>query len=115
MKYDDLSFEQKLVQGVQQIILKNLADGSFLMPDYSTRFKIPADFVASIWAGMDKDRLRQQITERIESELAERIVNQMAAELATDIKQILSVKERREALRAIARAHMESIMSLGVK
>lgn len=33
------------------------------------------------------------IAERLESELADRMVNHMAAELATDIKQILSVRE----------------------
>ena len=43
------------------------------------------------------------------------MVNHMAAELATDIKQILSVQERREALRALAREHMDSIMSRGAK
>lgn len=40
-------------------------------------------------------------------------MNHMAAELATDIKQILSVKERREALRALAREHMDAVMKAG--
>lgn len=38
------------------------------------------------------------------------MVNSIAAELATDIKQILSVKERREMLRGIAREHMDAVM-----
>ena len=51
------------------------------------------------------------MTDRELLELAERIVNHMAAEISTDVKQILSVKERREALRALARHHMDSLMS----
>jgi hypothetical protein len=47
------------------------------------------------------------------SELTERMVNHMAAELATDIKQILAVKERREMLRGLARDHMEAVMKAG--
>ena len=36
-----------------------------------------------------------------------------AAELATDIKQILSVQERREMLRGLAREHMDAVMQAG--
>ena len=43
------------------------------------------------------------------------MVNHMAAELATDIKQILSVSERREMLRGLARDHMDAVMSAGLQ
>jgi len=33
--------------------------------------------------------------------------------LATDVKQILSVKERREMLRGLARDHMDAVMAAG--
>ena len=39
----------------------------------------------------------------------------MAAELSTDIKQLLSVKERREKIRSLARDHMDSIMKAGTQ
>ena len=55
----------------------------------------------------------QQVATLLEAELAERMVNSIAAELATDIKQILSVKERREMLRGIAREHMDAVMKAG--
>lgn len=60
------------------------------------------------------DKVRAQFAARLESELADRMVTHMAAELATDIKQILSVKERREMLRALARDHMDAVMKAGL-
>ena len=66
-----------------------------------------------VWAMVDSDALKLRLKERIEAELADRIVNHIAAELATDIKQILSVTERREAIRSLAREHMDSIMQKG--
>jgi predicted transcriptional regulator len=66
-----------------------------------------------VWAMVDRDALKLRLKERIEAELADRIVNHIAAELATDIKRILSVTERREAIRSLAREHMDSIMQKG--
>jgi len=61
--------------------------------------------MAGVWALVDTDRLKAAIAARLDEELADRIVNHMAAEIASDVKQILSVKERREALRHLARTH----------
>ena len=87
--------------------------GQWLQPNYESRFKIPVEWVADCWRLIDAEKLKQKIAERLESELAERMVNHMAAELATDIKQILSVKERREMLRGLARDHMDAVMKAG--
>jgi hypothetical protein len=106
-------FAQKAVEAAGKAILKLIGDGAWIMPDYANRFKLPPAFIDEVWQLVDKDRLRHQIAQRIELELAERMVNHMAAELATDIKQILSVPERREALRAVAREHMQAVMKAG--
>jgi len=106
-------FEKAVASAAQKAVLKIISDGSWIQPDYSNRFKMPVGMVEQVWAMVDVSKLKQKMAERLEAELAERIVNHMAAEIATDVKQILSVKERREALRHIAREHMQSIMSLG--
>lgn len=105
--------EQAIKTAAEKAVLKFVQDGGWLMPNYESRLKIPAEWVAECWSLIDQKALRAKIAERLESELADRMVNHMAAELATDIKQILSVQERREMLRGLAREHMDSIMKAG--
>lgn len=108
------SFEEAVSIAAQTSILKMISDGGWVVGNYADRFKIPAGFVDEIWAMVDVDGLKRKMAQRIEAELADRIVNHMAAELATDIKQLLSVPERREAIRSVAREHLSQIMKTGV-
>jgi hypothetical protein len=105
------SFETQAAAAVQASVLKLLSSGEWLSVNYSDRMKLPEGFLAECWALVDREQLKRKRAERLESELIDRMVNHMAAELATDIKQVLSVKERREALRSLARGHMDSIMN----
>lgn len=106
-------FEQAIKSAAEKSVLRIIADGNWIAPDYANRYKIPADFLADVWKLVDSDKLKDELARRLEAELADRIVNHMAAEIATDVKQILSVKERREALRNVARENMEAIMKVG--
>ena len=106
-------FELAIKTAAEGALLKIVSEGSWIAPDYANRFKIPADMMTEIWKMVDVEKLQQNMAARLESELAERIVNHMAAEISTDVKQILSVKERREALRHIAREHMDAILRAG--
>lgn len=108
-----MDFESKLKSAAEASVLRIISEGGWVQPDYANRFKLPADFMAGVWELVDQQKLREQLARRLEAELADRMINHMAAELATDIKQILSVQERREALRSLARAHMDSIMKAG--
>lgn len=104
---------EKLQQQAEKSILSMITSGNWIQPDYAARVKLPQDFMEAVWQSVDQDKIKAQLARRLESELADRIVNHMAAELATDIKQILSVKERREAVRALARKHLNEIMAVG--
>ena len=106
-------FDKQVKEAAEKAVLHFVQSGGWLLPNYESRLKVPAEWIAQCWKLVDSQKLMQQVAQRLESELAERMVNHMAAELATDIKQILSVKERREALRALARDHMDSIMKAG--
>lgn len=106
-------FEQAVKTAAEKAVLKFVGDGGWLLPNYEGRMKVPVEWVADVWRLVDADKLKQQVAARLEQELADRMVNHMAAELATDIKQILSVQERREALRALAREHMDDVMRRG--
>ena len=105
--------EQAIKVASEKAVLKYVTDGGWLLPNYESRFKVPPEWVAACWKLVDADKVKQQVAALLEAELAERMVNSIAAELATDIKQILSVKERREMLRGIAREHMDAVMKAG--
>jgi hypothetical protein len=109
------TFEEQIKSAAEKAVLQFIGSGGWLLPNYESRLKIPAEWIADCWKLVDADKLKQEIAARLESELADRMVNHMAAELATDIKQILSVKERREMLRGLARDHMDAVMSAGSK
>jgi Mg/Co/Ni transporter MgtE len=106
-------FEQAIKHAAEKAVLKIISDGSWIAPDYSNRFKLPPKMLEDIWKMVDIEKVKRKMADRLEEELAEKIINHMASELSTDIKQILSVKERREAIRHIAREHMDSIMKAG--
>lgn len=108
-----MNLEQAIKEAAEKAVVAYVSGGGWLLPNYESRFKIPAEWVAECWKLVDADKVKQQIAMRLEAELADRMVNHMAAELATDIKQILSVKERREMLRGLARDHMDAVMKAG--
>lgn len=105
------SLEEQIKAVAEKSILEILSSGYWIEPDYRNRVKIPGEFMSEVWDLIDTDRIKKQLADRIEKELANRIVNHMAKELATDIKTILAVKERREALRSVAVAHLDKICS----
>lgn len=107
------NFEQAVKEAAEKAVLDFIQKGGWLMPNYESRLKIPAEWIADCWKLIDPAKVQNQIARILEAQLADRMVNSMAAELATDIKQILSVKERREMLRGLAREHMDAVMKAG--
>lgn len=112
MNSNNMTFEERVTQELQTSLLKSIRDNDLVTPSYNQRLKIPQEVVEDCWNMVDIGKVKEQIAELIESQLAERIVNSIAAELATDIKQILSVKERREAIRSLARNNMDAILGV---
>lgn len=101
-------FEKAIATAMEQSVLKSIAKGDWIAIQYSDRVKIPNDLMQQVWDMVDVDSLKLQLKQRLEQELADRIINQIAAEISTDIKQVLSVKERRETIRSMARNYIES-------
>jgi hypothetical protein len=108
-------FEKALKTAAESSLLKIITEGGWIAPDYANRFKVPPDLLQDIYGLIDREALKVAIAKRLEAELADRIVNALAAEIATDIKQILSVKERREAIREVARKHLIGIADEGLR
>lgn len=111
---EQLTLEERIKIASERAVIQFISQpDAWLMPKYEDRVRIPPSFLMECWRLVDTKKVVAQIATLIEAELAQRIVNTIAAEMATDIKQVLSVQERREAIRALARAHMDSIMRLG--
>lgn len=104
-------FETAVKHAAEKAVLRIISEGAWVQPDYANRFQIPKDFMADVWKLVDTNKLKSAMAARLEQELADRIVNHLAAEIATDVKQLLSDKERREALRSVARENMDRICS----
>ena len=77
--------DQQVKAAAEKAVLQFIGSGGWLLPNYESRLKIPAEWIADCWRLVDADRLKEEIAARLESELADRMVNHMAAELATDI------------------------------
>ena len=107
-------FENAIKRAAESSLLKIISEGQWIAPDYANRFKIPGDLMARVYALVDTDAVCSRMAERLNEELADRIVNHLAAEISADVKQILSNKERREALRSIARQHIGNVAALAL-
>jgi hypothetical protein len=102
-------FEDDVKHFAEESVLRIVAEGGWIMPNYENRIKIPASIQEDVWGMIDQESLKKKLADRIEAELADRIVNHLASEIATDIKKVLSIPERREALRAVARENIDRI------
>lgn len=96
----------QLAEAMHSAMLKQLQSGNFVSPDYANRFRIPQDFLDSIWAAVDVDRLRAELVARLERDVADRIVNALAAEISTDLKSLLSNAAIRKRIRDVASEHL---------
>jgi DNA-binding transcriptional regulator PaaX len=102
-----MTIESRLLELITRQLEQSIMKADLVQMRYDDRFKIPTDFIEKAWGLVDQDALLKKMSERLESELIDRLVNALAAEIATDIKQVLSVKERREAVRHVVRQNID--------
>lgn len=104
-----MTFDEQLQEAVQHSVLKMVRDGALVLPEYSSRAKVPAAKVQEMYDSVNWDRVRALVIEEVERAVADKILNAMATEMATDIKQILSNKELREEVRGFIRAGIRRV------
>ena len=103
------NFEQKLINVIQEKVIKDISKQDLVKVDYSDRFQVPSNFLNEIYKNLDLEKIRQRLTERLEEEMADKIANKLITEYSNDIKQIMSNKELREDLRHYAREKIRGI------
>lgn len=100
-------FELKLKQAMEANILKGLQNT--LRIPFGSRMRIPDDLIDSCWDLVDFEKVKKELAANLEKELADRLVNMMAKEIATDVKTILSLPERREVVRSVVRDNIKKL------
>jgi len=106
-------FGNNLIKAAMKALMKTMEDG--VVFPYESRFKVPTSFFAEVWKKVDMEKVQEEMAKNIEKTLADKITNKLAAEISTDIKQLLSDKERRESIRAYARLYLDDIAAKGRK
>lgn len=106
------SFEKAIHDHAEKALLKMIGEGQFIMPDYRNRVPIPESFMRDVWNMLDLNVIKAKMADKLHDVVVDHVMNKLAQEIATDVKQVLSVTERREAIRAIARQHIDSIAKL---
>lgn len=103
------NFEQKLINLIQEKVIKDISKQDLVKVEYSDRFQVPPSFLNEIYKNLDLDKIKKRLTERLEEEMADKIANKLITEYSNDIKQIMSNRELREDLRHYAREKIREI------
>lgn len=104
---------ERLVTAFEDALVKMIREGQLLQPDYKNRIMVDAEFVKQVYAQIDYKRVLSLLGPMLEQRAADLILGAMATEITTDVKQLLSHKERREMLRSVIRENLDKIMSAG--
>ena len=102
-------FGNNLTKAAMNALMKTITDG--VVVPYENKYKVPNGFFEQVWKTVDMEKVKKEMANILEKELAEKVMNKMAQEMATDIKQLLSDKERREKIRSYARMCLDDIIN----
>jgi len=92
-------FAEKLINDIQNSILKDVQKTAFLKVDFNSKKTIPTEFIESAWRKVDWDSVLMRVTENLETRICNAIVSGLESELKTDVKKLMSVSGVREKLR----------------
>ena len=61
-------FETQVKAAAEKAVLHHVSSGQWLLPNYESRLKVPAEWMTEMWRLVDADRVRRQVAERIEAD-----------------------------------------------
>lgn len=94
-----MTFEEQLMQSMQQKILKEIKSTNFIQIEYGQRQRIPDKLIEQVWQSIKWDEVIEQIRPTIQTKICNSIVGAMETETKTDVKKLLSVDGVRQKLR----------------
>lgn len=98
-KNTDETFGRDLLEAAKRSLVKSFADGTFILPDYANRMKIPSDLTAKVYGLINYDEVIAILRPKINELVADRIAAALSQELTNDVKKVLSHEPTRLRLR----------------
>ncbi len=95
----ELSFEDKLIQVMQNSMLNYVKNENFLKVDYGNRVTLPKEFIEQAWNSIDWNSVMDDAKVEMQKRICNAIIGNMETEIKTDVKNLLSVAGVREKLR----------------
>lgn len=95
----EISFEEKLVQCMQNSMLNYVKNENYLKMDYNNRIALPKEFIEQAWKSIDWAVVMDDVRSEMQKRICNSIIGSMETEIKTDIKNLLSVAGVREKLR----------------
>ena len=103
------NFEEKLINDIQNKILKGINTQELISINYNDRISLPKSLIGEVYESIDVNVIKKHLKARLDEEMADKIANKLITEYSNDIKQIMSNKELREELRSYARDKIKAI------
>ena len=94
------TFEEKLIQCMQNSIFDQVRKAEFIKVGYDLRQPLPQWVIEKLWKSIEWDLLIEKIKPEFEKRICNAIVGNMEAEIKTDVKSILNIDGVRQKLRA---------------
>lgn len=106
------NFNEKLIEIVQQKIIKGIASQELIKVDYNDRISLPNSFIKEVYQSLDLNKIKLRLIENLEKEMADKIANKLMTEYSNDIKRIMCNQELREDLRHYAREKIRELSNV---
>jgi hypothetical protein len=100
----EMSFEEILQKAIQHTVIDFIRKGDWMKIDYNARVNVDSAWLREMHSRVSMDNVMELVKSQVEQRIADGIINSMTAEIATDVKSIMSNKELREDLRSVLRA-----------
>jgi len=110
---EEMSFEQKLIQAMEQTILNDVQSGKIVSVGYP-HINLSGEMQEMLTECIkqaDREKIKALIKVQLEEMIAKQIVNSMMTEITNDVKKIIGTKQIREDLRYYLRQQMEECIS----
>jgi hypothetical protein len=102
--------KERISEEIEKAILSQIRDSSFIRFDRTWNSKVSSSMLDDAWEMVDHHKIKTEMAKILEQTIAEKVINLMASEIATDMKLILSNKDRREEIRHVARTHLKHMI-----
>lgn len=94
-----MTFEEDVLNAVQQTILKGIREVKFFDHWHNNRLVIPEDIVKEAFSTIDREKILNMVRASIEEQIAKTMTGQLLTEIATDTKRFMSDNETRKLVR----------------